>query len=153
MIMRPASIREWLISSLGFLLPFYFLASGLYLADRLDPSKIFPAFALTFKLPSHQPLEWIKTILFVALPWIGIVSFNKQIGKMMIQNRKAYLVMMLLNLAVFLICMLSLTDLSTTIPLLLVPSTLLFAPFFLAFKRNFIPNLLLLTLILLSLIR
>ena len=153
MIMRPASIREWLISSLGFLLPFYFIASGLYLADRLDLSILFPAFDISFKLPALDLLEWIKIILFALLPWLGMMMYNKQIGKMLIQGRKAYLTMLLLNLAILVICLLSPADISTTMFLMLIPSTLLFAPFFIAFKSNFIPNMLLLALIVLALLR
>ncbi len=152
MIMRPASVREWLISSLGFLLPYYFIASGLYLADRLDMSILFPAFDLSFRFPKLDLLGWIKIILFSLLPWLGITVYNKQIGKMLIQGRKAYLTMLLLNLAILVICLLSFADISTTISLMLIPSTLLFAPFFTAFKSNFIPNLLLLALVVLALL-
>ena len=153
MIMRPASIREWLISSLGFLLPFYFIASGLYLADRLDLSILFPAFAISFKLPALDLLEWIKITFFALLPWLGMMTYNKQIGKMLIQGRKTYLIMLLLNLAILIICLLSPAGISTTLFLMLIPSTLLFAPFFIAFKSNFIPNMLLLALIIFALLR
>jgi hypothetical protein len=153
MIMRPASMREWLLSTIGFMLPFYFLASGLYLLDKLDPSIIFPAFPVKFELPVFKPLEWIKTGLFLILPWIGMFSFNVQIGKMMIQARKAYLVILVLNTVLILIGMLSIKDMSTILPLMLVPTAMLFFPLFLAFKRNFIPNLLLLALIILALLR
>lgn len=153
MIMRPASIREWLISSLGFLLPYYFMASVLYLMDKLNLSILVPAFSIVFKMPELDMVEWIKIILFALLPWLGMITYNKQIGKMLIQGRKAYLIMLLLNLTILLICILSPSDVSTTLSLMLVPSTLLFAPFFLSFKNNFIPNLVLLALIVLSLLR
>ncbi len=153
MIMRPASIREWLLSSVGFIMPFYFLASGLYLFDKLDASSIFPPVSLDFSLPVQSSLEWTKTGLFLAMPWIGMFSFNRQIGKMMIQARKAYLIMLILLLASLVIWVFSIKDISTTLTLMLVPSALLFSPLFLSFKRNFIPNLILLALIILSLLR
>lgn len=153
MIMRPASVREWLLASIGFLLPFYFLASGLYLLDELNQSMIFPKFSIGFKLPELSPLAWTNACLFVVLPWIGMFSFNRQIGKMMIQARKAYLIMLILILAIIVICLFSIQDIPTTLTLLLVPSSLLFAPLFLSFKRDFIPNLILLSLIILALLR
>ena len=153
MIMRPASVREWLLSSIGFILPFYFLASGLYLFDNLNTLSVFPPVSMDFKFPALNPLAWTKTVLFLIMPWIGMLSFNSQIGKMMIQARKAYLIMLILILATLVICLFSIKDISTTLTLMLVPAALLFSPLFLAFKKNFIPNLILLALIILSLLR
>lgn len=153
MIMRPASLREWLLASIGFILPFYFLASGLYLLDKLNTSQIFPQFSIGFQLPELSALAWTKTGLFLVLPWVGMFSFNRQIGKMMIQARKAYLIMLILILAILVICLFSIQDISTTLTLLLVPSSLLFATLFLSFKRDFIPNLILMSLIILALLR
>ena len=153
MIMRPASLREWLLSTIGFILPFYFMVSGLYLFDKLNPLSIFPPVSMDFKLPALSPLEWAKTGLFLIMPWIGMFSFNKQIGKMMIQARKAYLIMLIFILAALVICLFSIKDIPTTLTLMLVPSALLFSPLFLSFKRDFIPNLILLSLIILSLLR
>jgi hypothetical protein len=153
MIMRPASIREWLLAITGFFLPFYFIFSGLYLLEKLNSPMVFPPFSIGFNLPPLSPSVWSKTGLFLVLPWIGMLSFNRQIGKMMIQARKAYLVMLILVLATLVVCVLSIKDISTTIPLMLVPSSLLFSPLFLAFKKNFIPNLIVLVLIILSMLR
>jgi hypothetical protein len=153
MIMRPAHLREWLLSSIGFMLPFYFLASWLYLFDNLNPLSIFPPSSIDFKFPVLSPLEWTKTVLFLIMPWIGMFSFNNQIGKMMIQARKAYLIMLIFIIAALLICLFSIKDISTTLTLVLVPSSLLFSPLFISFKRDFIPNLILLSLIILSLLR
>lgn len=153
MIMRPASVREWLLSSIGFILPFYFLASGLYLFDNLNTLSVFPPVSIDFKFPALNPLAWTKTVLFLIMPWIGMLSFNSQIGKMMIQARKAYLIMLIFILAALVICLFSIKDISTTLTLVLVPSALLFSPLFLSFKRDFIPNLILLSLIILSLLR
>ena len=153
MIMRPASIREWLLSTTGFVLPFYFIFSGLYLLDTLNLSMVFPPVSMDFTLPSLSPLAWIKTSLFLLLPWIGIFSYNIQIGKMMIQARKAYLIMLILMLATLVICLISIKEMSTSLTLMLVPAALLFSPLFLAFKKNFIPNLIFLTLIILSMLR
>ena len=153
MIMRPSSLREYLLSSIGFILPFYFLISGLYLFDKLNFSMVFPPVAIDFKLPALSPLEWTKISLFLLLPWIGMFSYNIQIGKMMIQARKAYLIMLILVMAILVICLFSIKDMSTTLTLMLVPSTLLFSPLFLVFRKNFIPNLILIALVILALLR
>ena len=153
MIMRPASIREWMLATTGFILPFYFIFSGMYLLDKLNVSMVFPSVSMDFTLPSLSPLAWIKTSLFLLLPWIGLFSYNIQIGKMMIQARKAYLIMLILIMATLVICLFSIKDISTILTLMLVPAALLFSPLFLAFKKNFIPNLIFLTLIILSMLR
>jgi hypothetical protein len=153
MIMRPSSLREYFLSSIGFILPFYFLISGLYLLDKLNLSMVSPTAAIDFKLPVLTPLEWTKISLFLLMPWIGMFSYNRQIGKMMIQARKAYLIMLILVTAILVICLFSIKDMSTTLTLMLVPSTLLFSPLFLVFRKNFIPNLILTSLIILALLR
>jgi hypothetical protein len=124
----------------------------MYLLDTLNPSALFPSFSIEFKLANLDPLKWANAILILLLPWIGIMSYNRQIGKMMIQARKAYLIMLVLILVLLMVCLLSVKDISTILSLLLVPSALLFFPLFLSFKRNIIPNLLLLALIILSLL-
>jgi len=61
--------------------------------------------------------------------------------------RKSYLITMVLWLNCIIIIILHLNDAPYQVSLLLVPSAILLAPFFGSFKRDFIPNLLIILLI------
>jgi hypothetical protein len=98
-------------------------------------------------------VTWFKLIVLVTLPLIGLWMYSAQIGKMVIQNRKTYLVLFILILVILGIIMLKFELASREIMFILAPASLLVAPIFLSFKKDFIPNLLFFLLIALSLIR
>jgi hypothetical protein len=153
LIMRPLSIREWLLLTAGFVLPFYFMLSGLYLFDQLDMGAVFPSFKFDFRIPKMSILQWISLSVFLALPLIGIIKAGDKLGKMVLQVRKSYLITMVLWLNCLLIILVHLNGGQFQSSLLLVPSAIMFAPFFGSFKRDFIPNLLIILLIVTALIR
>lgn len=153
LIMRPISLREWLLLTAGFVLPFYFLVSGLYLFDHLKMSMVFPTFKAGFSIPKMSILKWISIIFFLALPIISLTKAGDKLGKMVLQVRKSYLITMVLWLNCIIIIILHLNDAPYQVSLLLVPSAILLAPFFGSFKRDFIPNLLIILLIAAACIR
>lgn len=153
LIMRPLSLREWLLITAGFVLPFYFLASGLYLFDQLDMSKVFPSYKLHFSIPRMSILKGIALISFLALPLIGLAKAGDKLGKMVLQVRKSYLITIILWLNCAVIIVLHLHGALFHTSLFLVPSAILLAPFFGTFKRDFIPNLLIILMITAVLIR
>lgn len=152
-IMRPASAKEWLIITLGFLMPFYFILSWQYLNDELNLKQFFSDFGIQFSIPAYSLVTWIKIIVLATLPLIGLWMYSTQIGKMVIQNRKTYLVLFILILVILGMIMLKFGFASREIMFILAPASLLVAPVFLYFKKDFIPNLLFFLLIALSLIR
>ncbi len=152
-IMRPVSSKEWLICTLGFLMPFYFTLSWQYLTDQLDLAKFFSQIEFTFKMPVYSPLVWSKIIVLAILPFLGLWLYSPNIGKMVIQNRKTYLFLLMLELVVFCILLLKFGILGQEIMFLLAPASFLLAPLFLTFKKEFIPNLLFIALIALALLR
>lgn len=152
-IMRPASAKEWLIITLGFLMPFYFILSWQYLNDELNLKQFFSDFGIQFSIPAYSLVTWIKIIVLATLPLIGLWMYSTQIGKMVIQNRKTYLVLFILILVILGMIMLKFGFASREIMFILAPASLLVAPVFLYFKKDFIPNLLFFLLIVLSLIR
>ena len=152
-IMRPASAKEWLIITLGFLMPFYFILSWQYLNDTLNLKQFFSDFGILFNVPVYTPITWIKLVVLVTLPLIGLWMYSAQIGKMVIQNRKTYLILFILILVIIGIIMLKFGLASREIMFILAPASILVAPIFLSFKKDFIPNLLFFLLIALSLIR
>ncbi|MEY3060364.1 MAG: hypothetical protein RL000_1716 [Bacteroidota bacterium] len=152
-IMRPASSKEWLICSLGFLMPFYFILSLEYLNDQLDLKQFYSDFGIEFSIPVYKPIIWVKISIITLLPLIGLWMYSPAIGKMVIQNRKTYLIVFILILVIFGVLALKFGNLANEIMLILTPASFLIAPIFLSFKKEFIPNLLFFLLIALSLIR
>ena len=104
-------------------------------------------------MPALSSISSLKLILLLLLPIIGLTAGSNQINKMILQNRKAYIIIFALFLAAVLVAILNLNQLSEYAYLLLLPASILFAPFFQAFKKDFIPNLVLIVLIVLSYIR
>lgn len=153
LIMRPASLKEWLLTSLGFLLPFYFLASGLYLTDQLKLEKIIPEFALRISWPKLNQLEWIRISLFFLLPWLSLFVGKKFFDKMMIQHRKSFSLLLILYLAMLLICVAELNKLPQLLQLLLIPGSIMLSPLFSSFKKQFMPNLIFWGMVIVSLLR
>jgi len=152
-IMRPASAKEWLVTTLGFLMPFYFILSWQYLNDELNLKQFFSDFGILFSIPVYAPVTWVKLIVLVTLPLIGLWMYSTQIGKMVIQNRKTYMIILILLLVIFGLLTLKFGILANEMMFILTPASFLIAPIFLSFKKEFIPNLLFFLLIALALIR
>jgi hypothetical protein len=153
MIMRPLSAKEWLLSTAGFIMPFYFLIAGLYLTDQLTVRAVLPLLKLQFSVPAFTLREGLVWGCMLFLPLLSLTVAGGQLGKMVIQVRKSYLITMVMFLTAILVIILHVKQPFFHFSLLLVPSSLLFIPFFNSFKRDYIPNLLILGLLLLALLR
>ena len=153
LVMRPSSIREWSVMNIGFLIPYYFIVSVLYLIDKFSLDAIATFVTPTLHLPVTAPVVLAKMALVVLLPLIGFSIGSTSINKMVLQNRKAYIIMFALMLGVILINILNMDRINDYFYLTIVPAAVLFAPFFQSFRKDFIPNLVLVLLILLSCIR
>jgi hypothetical protein len=153
LIMRPTSLREWSVLNIGFILPFYFLISVLYLTDKLSFDAILHLNKPEFTIPKFVTIQSIKLIMLIILPLIGLSAGAGQINKMVLQNRKAYIIMFALFLGTVIINLLNINNIGEYAYLLLLPATILLSPFFQSFKKDFIPNLVLIVLIVLSYIR
>lgn len=152
-IMRPASSKEWLVCTLGFLMPFYFIFSWEYLTDQLNLKAFIANYEITFSIPDYTPIVWSKIAIICILPLLGIWMYSPTIGKMVIQNRKTYMVAFILILVIFGLLGQKFSILGSEIMFILTPASFLIAPIFLSFKKEFIPNLLFFVLIALALIR
>lgn len=153
LVIRPTSLREWTVLNIGFILPYYFLMSTLYLFDQLSMDAIIQFKVPSLNIPEISSLTALKLILLLLLPIIGLIAGSSQINKMILQNRKAYIIIFALFLAVILVCISNLNQLSEYAYLILLPASILLAPFFQSFRKDFIPNLVLIVLIVLSYIR
>ena len=153
LIIRPLSVREWILSTAGFIMPSYFLIAGLYLADQLAGRDLLPALKLQFSLQTLTLREWLVWGCMIFLPMISLAVSGGQLGKMVIQVRKSYLITLVMFLTAILVILLHLEQPFFHFSLLLIPSSLLFIPFLNSFKRDYIPNLLILGLLALALLR
>lgn len=153
LIMRPASLRELMLAITGFVLPYYFLISGLYLTNQLDINNIIQLPNFEFKFPARTSPIWIRSATFLVLPLLGLILANKSISKMLIQGRKTYLTIFVLYLVTLVICLLKTEQLPFNLYILAIPVSVLICPLFLSFKRNIFPNILLVIMILLCFLR
>jgi hypothetical protein len=89
----------------------------------------------------------------IILPLMSLAVSGGQLGKMVIQVRKSYFVTLVMFLLAVIVNILQLKQPFLHFSLLLIPSSLLFVPIFNSFKRDYVPNLLILGLLALALLR
>jgi hypothetical protein len=87
-IMRPFYIREWMVGLLGLATPYYFLSIFLYLTDRWSWSKFLPS--IHFSMPSQPPSALLSISIFLIVTGFlsGAYHIQNNLGKMLIQARK-----------------------------------------------------------------
>lgn len=153
LIMRPASFREWVMVTGGYLLPIYLLMAMLYLVDLLSLNLIFSFHEITFQMPNLSVLAWVRISLVLIAPWICFIISSNQISKLLIQGRKTFIISLLLSIVVVLILTSDLSNLSHNLHLILLPATLLAAPSFVNTRKKLLPNLFILLILVLSQLR
>jgi hypothetical protein len=103
-VTRPFRITEWLVALLGFTTPYYFLFVILFLANQWNWHKVIPV--ISFHLPRLPSSLWVTSgIMFMVVPFlIGAWYAQSNLGKMLIQMRKSWsLLLMLLIVSVLII--------------------------------------------------
>ncbi len=88
LILRPFRLNELILLVLGAVTPYYFFSVYLFLNDRLALQAIFPRFS--FDLPNmRQSVQLAIVAFFLVLPFIiGSYHIQLHLGKMLIQVRK-----------------------------------------------------------------
>jgi len=153
LIMRPGSIREWIIVLTGYIIPIYLLTSLLYLTDRLDFYLIFNFRKIEFDFPGLSYIEWIRIAIIWITPWFFFMLSANQISKLLIQGRKTFIICLLLSFVVTCLILTDLTSVSQNIHLYLLPATLLMSPLFINVRKKMLPNLFIIILLVLSQLR
>lgn len=94
-VVRPFRLAEWLVLLIGIVLPYYFVLSVLYLTDRLPAiGSMLPDFYLGLPAGSYDKiLLWGMSYLALILLF-GLFFWQVSIGRMVIQIRKNWGVMM-----------------------------------------------------------
>jgi hypothetical protein len=151
--MRPASLREWILSAIGFALPFYFMFSILYLNNKIDSSTIleFPTFNAS--IPTLSNITWLRYFSFIGIAMIGVFASIQSMRKLLIQARKTLVVTYQLFFIIVISCLFSLQQSPYNLYLLTIPASILIISIFITYKRLLIPNLVIVLLIILSTLR
>lgn len=104
---RPFRITEWMVALLGFTTPYYFLFVVLFLAGKWDWHKVIPV--ISFHLPKLPTSLWITGgIFFMIIPFlIGAWYVQVNLGKMLIQMRKSWSLLLVLLIVSVLIILLN----------------------------------------------
>lgn len=141
LVMRPFHLSEWLITIMGILAPVYFLFVYQFLTDRWDPTAYYPG--IEFSIPSFKPgLGVAAGISAMVMPFLmGGYLIQGQLGKMLIQVRKCWSLVLFYTLASTLIPFINnLNDLSNWL-LCAIPFSLFFAAFSFYSNNRWVPAL------------
>ncbi len=98
-VVRPFLLSEWFVLLLGMLMPVYLFVSFLFLTDRM-----FLFYGMIPRLKFNMPFNhtdvwvWVKMIGIFLMLLIGLQYWNTQSGRMVIQIRKNWGVMVVMIL-------------------------------------------------------
>ncbi|MDR0815536.1 MAG: hypothetical protein LBN37_07295 [Bacteroidales bacterium] len=124
---RPVYWREWVFSILGFIFPFVWWLSGLFLSDS-DYTQVFAMFKDMLTFPSVVPDLDAATVLFfffdIVLIIISIGYLLRYIGAKKIIVRNSYYTLLMIAASLFIMT-------------LVVPDILPFAWYLMAFPLSF----------------
>ncbi len=97
LILRPFSLGEICILILGFITPFYFLGVGLYLTDTWQNAKVYmPDWDLHFIKQKPDIQLWVTLLTLTVMLLLGILLWQQNARRMLIQMRKNWGVLLLL---------------------------------------------------------
>jgi hypothetical protein len=145
MVIKPFVISEWIVLLLGIAMPFYIIASLLYLNDKTNLIVSFLP-AIKFQLPQITINVWlyIKLALLTIMLLVGFNFFSKYNSRMVIQIRKNWSVLLVMLLLILPISFFSFEKGLTSCWLAIVPVAAFISNAFLYPKKAWLPNILLL---------
>lgn len=98
-IMRPFKLQEWFTLIMGMALPYYFLASGLYLTNQLPLiSSWLPDWEIPRQLNPLKQAEWIGLSGFLMSFFIGLFFWQQFNSRLVIQMRKNWSSLLVMTL-------------------------------------------------------
>ncbi|NCT94011.1 MAG: hypothetical protein GXC72_06290 [Chitinophagaceae bacterium] len=98
-VVRPFRLAEWLVLLMGALLPYYFVFAYLYLNNRLpEYQSLMPDLFLGLPVQQADTVLWISVGLLGLLLLLGLYFWQIHVGRMVIQIRKNWGVMMVMLL-------------------------------------------------------
>ena len=154
MELRPFVVNEWFILPMGIISPYYFLASYLYLTDKLGTIKKYLP-ALRFNISGFHPsiVFFVTIALLLMILLIGLLYSPQENRRLLINVRKNWTVLVVM---VFFMLPQPFINKNTGVEswlLWIVPASPFIAKAFLVPKKNTIPSLLFWSLIALSVLK
>ena len=139
---RPFRLNEWFILLMGILAPFYFLATWLFMNDKLYMAltwfHVFQPHTIIIQPGSMLPV--IITFLMAGITIIaGIFSWQSNSGRMIIQVRKNWSVLFIMLLLLAPVVFLVKDMWPAALLLAAVPASAFISNTFLYSKKNIIP--------------
>jgi hypothetical protein len=96
-VVRPFRLAEWVILLMGILLPYYFLASILFLQDKIDKLQhSVPALGLNLPVASWSVPLVIRLTVLLLMMIAGLIFWQFTNRRMVIQIRKNWGIMMVM---------------------------------------------------------
>lgn len=147
---RTPSFRDYFISLIGFLLPFVYLISYLYITDELYQSNIidwiyYPAIFSQNVL--NQPFLYYVLVLFGFVVLSG-ASLILQLSRDVVKDRKLFVVLILLTIFIVVTVLFNTNDYISLYILLTIPISVVLANYFNKLKKEWLAEVFFIVLVL-----
>jgi hypothetical protein len=154
MAVRPFVITEWVVLLMGVVFPFYFLASYLYLTDKL-PSirKYIPDWGLNIPHADLTPAFFVTIALIFISLIIGLIYSQQEMRRLLIQVRKNWVVLLVMLFVMLPAPFINKEAQVDSLLLWIVPASPFIAKGFLVPKKNTLPNLMFWSLLILAIVK
>ncbi|GEO10349.1 hypothetical protein [Segetibacter aerophilus] len=153
-VVRPFVITEWVVLLMGVVFPYYFLASYLYLTDRLSTILLYiPNWGLNIPRTTISPAFFVTVGLILIILILGMVYSQQETRRLLIQVRKNWVVLTVMLLVMLPIPFINKGVGIDSLLLWIVPASPYMAKAFLGPKKNTLPNLMFWSLLVLALVK
>lgn len=142
-MLRPFYLNEWFILLLGILTPVYFITVVLFLTDNLQYIKAYLPVIYFDKLTTTQSFILLLNYgLLMLLIAGGMLIWQQQAGKMLIQSRKNWGVLLLFLITLIPSIFIAANNYIEVSSLILVPITAFASSLFLVPRKAIFPSIL-----------
>lgn len=154
MIVRPFIITEWFVLLMGVIFPYYFLASYLYLTDRLGSIlQYIPKWGLNIPHTVISPAFFATVGLIVIILITGMFYSQQESRRLLIQVRKNWIVLSVMLIVMLPIPFINMAAGIDSLLLWIVPASPYMAKAFLGPKKNTFPNFMFWSLLAIALLK
>ncbi|MDB5229590.1 MAG: hypothetical protein JWN76_395 [Chitinophagaceae bacterium] len=143
LILRPFSLNELITMILGIITPCYFLAIALFLTDHLDDmGSYLPQVHFASLNFYHETIYWVNLGIIIILVLAGFSIWQRQTGRMLIQARKNWGVLLLLFILIIPILFINSNEWISVAFLSVIPVAAFGSNVFLYPRKNLVPSIL-----------
>lgn len=154
LVVRPFIITEWLVLLMGVISPYYFLASYLYLTDRIGTiEEYIPEWGINIPHTVISPIFFVTVALIVIILITGVLYSQQETRRLLIQVRKNWVVLSVMLYVMLPIPFINIDAGIDSLLLWIVPASPYMAKAFLGPKKNTMPNLMFWSLLALAVLK